>query len=56
MMMCMVKNKTFGLVFTGIYIIEYINNESMSTATKSDNIHLYSKEYNNEHISDSHMD
>jgi hypothetical protein len=56
MPMLMLKCKTCGEVFPGIYLPEGSDNQAKSVATNADPIHICSRGHNNEYASADYMD
>lgn len=56
MPMLMLKCKTCGEVFPGIYVPEQSTDDFKSTATSTDTLHTCSRGHNNEYVSADYMD
>ena len=56
MPMLMLKCKTCGEVFPGIYVPEESTDDFKSTATTADTLHTCSRGHNNEYVSADYMD
>jgi len=56
MPMLMLKCKTCGEVFPGIYVPEESTDNFKSTATSADTSHTCSRGHNNEYVSADYMD
>jgi hypothetical protein len=56
MPMLMLKCKTCGEVFPGIYVPEGSSKEFKSTATNEDTMHVCSRGHKNEYAADDYMD
>ena len=54
--MLMLKCKTCGEVFPGIYVPEGSNKEFKSTATGADTMHVCSRGHKNEYDAEDYMD
>jgi hypothetical protein len=56
MPMLMLKCKTCGEVFPGIYIPEGSSSDFKASATNSDSLHICSRGHKNEYLSEDYMD
>jgi hypothetical protein len=54
--MLMIKCKTCGEVFPGLYVPEGSNNEFKTAATNADTLHLCSRGHKNEYVTEDYMD
>jgi hypothetical protein len=52
----MIKCKTCGEVFPGLYVPEGSNNEFKTAATNADTLHLCSRGHKNEYVTEDYMD
>jgi hypothetical protein len=54
--MLMIKCKTCGEVFPGLYVAEDSNQEFRASATNADNLHTCSRGHHNEYVLEDYMD
>jgi len=56
MPMLMIKCKTCGEVFSGLYVPEGSSNDFKTCATGADTAHICSRGHNNEYVMEEYMD
>ena len=56
MPMLMLKCKTCGEVFPGLYVPEGSTNDFKAIATNSDTIHICSRKHSNEYVTEDYID